>query len=629
MAAAAVLPLLLAAIARTAAASPADDVREAFRLGAAEFPQDDAIILRLEQAWTLGADGACQYEEHVWTKVLSPRVYGSLGDVRIDHREGVEALEIVAARTQLADGRTIEAPGYARNVVSPGGDTSGWPAYGDLRQTVVSFSGVEVGAVLELHFVRTTRAGVRPWLWGDVRVQEAYPVVSRTVAVTAPATQAIHHRLENVIGRNTVSAKAGVHTYVWEFRDLGRCEDEPQAPPANQRCGRLRFTTCAGAAKWAGELLRGVEQSAVADEAITKLARDAAEKEIDAAGRVRAVGEALGKSFNFVESRSAWSGRGVRPAAEVFRANYGSAPESAALWLAALRAAGLTATPMIAVVSAEFADEVPVDSALEAVVLEVETGEGLIYVHPRQGAVMPFGAWAERTLLGIAGDGTMRRVALAGAGAGAASSVRARVELVLKEDGSAAGDIRVHLSGLFVDAAALRDNDKKTQAVGALLGRLLPGFKVEQLRSSELSAETFRAEAKIGAKEPLAAVAGGRLMTLGEQPLLLEKVPLPLRPTQRTLAVQLAGAAVEEVELRVEYPAGWRPTTMPAAQPSVVGTWGRLEQSVETADNALSLSRTIELRGARIEAGDFDAVRRAVDRLRGDVCRVLIVGPGE
>jgi hypothetical protein len=207
-----------------------------------------------------------------------------------------------------------------------------------------------------------------------------------------------------------------------------------------------------------------------------------------------------------------------------------------------------------------------------------------------------------------------------------ATGVRVLADVTIQADGTAKGTIQLRLNGLFVSADELREEDGRTGAVSALLGHVLEGFKVSEVTSSELSPTEFRAAAAIESEKPLAEVDQGRLLLLAKEPPLLTHVPLPLDHSTREQAVYLPDVAREEVRVHVEFPEKWTSWVRPAALPTVSGPWGMIQQTVEPAANGVTLQRTIDLRTRMIDAGDFAAVRGAINDLRAEARRTLLVG---
>ncbi|MCH8949881.1 MAG: DUF3857 domain-containing protein, partial [Chloroflexi bacterium] len=224
------------------AAPRADGGAVDLNITAARFPGEDAIILRWEQHWTLEKDGTVRRRDHRWVKLLNSRPIRRYADPRVDFVSGEEKLIIHTAQTHLPDGTILPVPDYSFNASAPG-DVGRWPGYADWQQKVISFSGIEDGAVVELDYEVVTPPGVLPWIQADLRLHGVDPTVERVVRVTVPKGTILHHRVDGVEPPTIPATEAdrdGAITYAWTFKDLASGRGEPQSLPWQQRCGRLR-----------------------------------------------------------------------------------------------------------------------------------------------------------------------------------------------------------------------------------------------------------------------------------------------------------------------------------------------------------------------------------------------------
>ena len=262
-------------------------------VGADRFPDADGIILRWEQSWTLDKDGTVHRRDHQWFKYLSTRPIRSTADQRLDFHATQDELKIHVARTHLEDGTILPVPDYSFNLAGPD-DVAGWPAYADWRQMVVSFSGIEPNAVIELDYEVITQPRIMTWIDADLRLEQEYPTLERVVTVTAPDNVPVYFRVDGLEEDHLTRTDAGDATaYRWVFKDLPGGPDEPQALPWRERCGRLRFTTAKDGAFWAKAFVWGAEMAALPDEQIKRLAESAVKEEGDPTERVRLVAEKL------------------------------------------------------------------------------------------------------------------------------------------------------------------------------------------------------------------------------------------------------------------------------------------------------------------------------------------------
>jgi hypothetical protein len=625
MSARVVLILSSLAFALTAYAGP--EVPDA---GRDEYPLDDAVVLRLDEHWSLLPDGSLRYEYHRWLKLLSDRAFRREGDPRIGFRDDTDKLEIITARTHRPDGEIIDVPDYSFNLVSPDA-TGGMPAFADDRQWVVSYSALMPDAVLEMHYVCTSKPGARKWLWGDVRLRGPYPIVQHNLTVTLPAGQTLRYQVDDLPEGGSPKATQSDKTadWTWQFEHLEYCGDESSAPDWRQRCGRLRFTNTPSAEAWAESLLGPLERAAVADQAITDFIKDIADQQVDARSQARAIAKAVRERFNFIRSDEAWWGRACRSAGDIFAGNYGTAPEVAALLTAMYRAAGLKARPMLAVDGDFFDRNTPVDSSVQDFVIAVTADDATMYVDAAGDIVYPAGAWIDRVLLSAEGGGGLRMVRMSDLPGATENRIAVRADIEIDPEGKAAGVLRVHLTGRFADFEALRENDAAKSEVSSVLSQTLEGFKVEERTDSELLVGRFTAEAKITSKGTLPKVDGKYMLTFAEEAPHSPYVHLPLTRTERESAVHLPTLFSEDVHVVIKYPEKWKAYVAPVAVPMASGPWGGLELSVADEPGKLVYRRELSFQVPDISPKDFAGVRDTVNLMRADAARHLLIGPPE
>lgn len=595
-------------------------------IGAAQFPDDDAIVLRWEQQWILEKAGTVHRRDHQWIKLLNGRPIGRVADPRIDFVNGRDELIIHTARTHLPDGTVLPVPDYSFNIAGPD-DVAGWPEYGNWQQQVVSFSGIQDDAVVELDYEVVTPAGVLPWVEADLRLNDFYPAVERVVAVTLPHGTSLSHKLDRAESEGGGVERQdadGTMTYRWTFRNLAAGRDEPQSKAWLQRCGRLRFTTCPSASTWVATILDPVKRAGHSDDGIRKFAESVVEDENNAAQRVRAIAKKLHDTFNLITSPKSMQSLACRDAAAVFGANYGNPLEAAALYLAALRSLGMDATAEVGVDSTVWDEQVPVSSAFAGVAITVNLPDGPMYVHPEHGTFENPGHWGRHLLFSADASGAMRKTYVQGRGEADPSDIQIAGKITLDDEGRATGELRFHLTGLFYDPQRLETGKAQKTLVSGLVDRVLAGFEVTGHSITTLSGDVLRATVSVAAKDPFKRYGDRFVLRFGEGPAFLGGVPMPLERSQRWTDVQLAGRLREEVDLRIELPEGWKPVIVPASPAPLKGNWGAATQTVKITDETVRLRRSVAVTAEVLTPTDFNELRRAVNGLRANESLVLM-----
>lgn len=592
-------------------------------VGAKEYPDANAVILRWDQEWTLAPDGTVHRRDHQWVKLLNRRPIGRYADRTIDFRAGEDTVIIHRAQTHLPDGQVMPVPDYSYNLGATEA-VAGWPAYADWQQRIISFSGVMPEATLELDYEVVTQSGVLPCMSAEVRLDGPDPIHERSVRVTTPKNVNLASAVTDAKGAPRQEAAAGGATAtVWRFSRIPAASAEALTPDWRTSSPKLCFSTQPDALAWTAGWTGPVTSAAEPDGPISEFAREKTKEALDARGRAEALVKALAERFNYLDNPAAWRSRSCRSASEVFASDYGNPLEAAAVTLAALRALEIAAAPAVAVEADAGLPEVPADDAFSAVLLRVESADGPFWLHPHDGVVADPGPWGPRMVLDPR-DGKLVQTALAQRGANAGSGIDLSVQLTLADDGSATGKLSLTLSGIFAAPDNLKSQESQKKLIGAVVKRAVGDVKVTDFAVTKLSSEGFAATADIAA-DSLSAIQDGRLVQLGEGPVFLKDVALPLAVSERNAPVELVGPIDEHTRIAITWPKEWKARLMPQALARLTGGWGALGQTVEASESGLTVVREAQI-AAELSPADFTTLRDALNRLRADGFRTIVAG---
>ncbi len=592
-------------------------------------PTPDAVIERWEQAWTVGADGSQVYRELRHVRLNHERAYGEFVDPRITFDAVGETVNVLVARTRLPDGRTLDVPDYSRNEVSPGGP-AGWPAYAGVRQLVLTYSGIEPGCTVELEYEITSKAGARPHPEFNLRLDHRYPIKRRQVRVElaaelegavllARAPQ--QTRLTGIGESGTFKGQAS-----WNFSDLPAAVEEPSSAPWAETRPRLMFSLAASAEAWLARHTQRIEAAADSSELITRLAREWTQSASTPGEKVRAIQEKLAATFNFVDFGSAPQPAALRPASQTLSANYGHAAEAAAVFAALAKAAGVAAPVGVVVNDVEWSATVPQDSAIANHVLVLEATASPEFWSARSGRIERNAAWDGHTVL-AAGDSKVQAFNLRPWTDAAESRCEVAGKLTLGDDGKYAGKVNVSLTGLFIAPASLLSRDQQRERLARVITRLVDKATVAGFTVTSLSADGFSATVDVKSADVVDKLDGGcRVMLTAEAPWMAD-VAMPLTMAARTQPVRIEGAFEERVDLSVEWPSAWKLDVRPIEVAPIQGEWGSAEQRIRAEANTLNVSRRTRIAGRDLSAEGFSAARKAINALRADGARMILVKP--
>jgi transglutaminase-like putative cysteine protease len=617
--------LVLVFCAGCAAPLHADQPRHAGE--ALETP--DAVFELWEQDWTLTDDGAQVYHEKQHLRLNSDRVYWAFGDPRITYNADLDEVEVLEARTRLPSGEYVPLADYSTVEVAPDA-AAGWPAFANLRQRVMVMGGIEPGCVLELEYKITTKAGVKPYMAADLRIDDRYPVRARTVTMTVPfgaeLSPVVRGLPEDSYVYSFEQRSDGNATHRWDFAGLPGEPDEPQALPWSERGVRLAFTTAPEPDTWVKERLATIDTAADESPLLTKLAQEWTKDETSSQDKLSALQNKLAASFNFLDFDVEWRPAIPRRASDVIYHSYGLPAESAAILLALARAAGIAVQPALLVTDGVWEEDAPQDALVAAYVVIHDGPDGMEIWDPQDGRVRRDKHWAGSTLLAMRGN-KITRTSLPGWRDPDESHCVITGNVAIAKDGKYTAKLLIKTTGLFVSPNDLESADGQKRCVQVIVDRLLPDAKVANFTLKSLTPEVFEAEAQVESPKALKKLHECYELKLAETSPALADVPVPCEYARRLTPARLVGPFDERIELAITWPEAWQVEDTPSDLAQSEGPWGSVSQRVSPTENGLKLLRHTRVAHRDLPPDAVMALRKPLNELRSDYARTLLLKP--
>ncbi len=510
------------------------------------LPTHDARFLNIEIAYRLNADGSWDKEyRHQVRLDTYYAVTRAFGETFIVYNPDFQKLEVLKAETTMADGRKVAAPDNAFNEVLPFA-AHGFADFSGLREMVVTHTGLERGAVVDLHYRIRTRPGFLPVFSGREALVRDFPVDAYKLEIIVPAGRELRCRVFDSRALASLSETGAEKHYVFKFADLRPAAHEPQAPAQAEP-----FVVFSMAANWERALAMSGDPSqlpAALQAKIEKLQFQYPDRTDLLAALQKAVAvEVQNCPLGF--EAAGWQ---YRPCERVATSNYGTRLEKALLLRAMLKKAGI-ATDLLAIAAAgAFAPEVPTPLQLGEFWLKVQDASGTAYLDPcsEQQEFFPYrlsglDAWnLERKGLEKlpASDWNRNGVEISG--------------MVLLDPAGASGALVVAARGIF------NSYDEATADsagfITGLLKKIVPVEKAEVGKLLALTRHEIRAEVTFNGKwlketgSGYFSAGNVRLPGLVENMVILERRESPLAleaPFKISLQLDLQPAA----GLKLEY----------------------------------------------------------------------------
>jgi hypothetical protein len=317
------------------------------------LPATDARFLKIEISYHLQNDGSWDMEyRHQARLDTYYAVTRALGETFIIYNPDFQKLEILKSETTMADGRKVASPANAFNEVLPFA-AHGFSDFANLREMVVTHTGLERGALVDLHYRIHTKAGFLPAFSGREVLAKAFPVGSYRLTIMVPADQVLRTR---VFGLKAEAEVSGTETEKRTTFTLANLRPDVHEPLAGDAAAP--FIVFSTAANWeqATALSAGdTAFPALLGEKIEKLkVQYPSRPDLLAALQKAAAAEV--RNCDLGPETVGWQ---PRPIERVAASNYGTRLEKARLLQSMLQKAGITAELLAVAAGRNFAVEVP------------------------------------------------------------------------------------------------------------------------------------------------------------------------------------------------------------------------------------------------------------------------------
>ncbi len=547
------------------AVNPADHPNEAYL-----YLLDDGVV-RLE------ADGRGTNTYRQVVQILTREAAEEWGERSFSYVSGRERLTLNWVRVVRPSGEVISAqPSHEQESVAPVAQQA--PVYSDVRVRRISIGGIAPGTLLDYSYTVETLKPVMP---GDFenswRITTGRLTRRSRYIVDTPAALDVRIKETNLSFRHRTSEVGGRRIYVWATSEVPKVEREPFAADSNaidQLVTVAEPRTWADVARWYSQLAR--------DRYVTTPALDSSLASLVGPARtledsLRLVHRWVAQDFRYVSLSLGIGGFQPRLPAAVLQARYGDCKDKATLFITLAQRMGLKAYPVLLASSGGIERDVPSAHAFDHMIAAVERPAGYLFLDLTS-ELTPLGSLppAEQGEFGLVvhPDGRGEEVTFPTDSTTANRDV-STLTGDLSPDGVfsgryvhvATGDQQYSLRRTFAAAMGPDERERLTRTVANLV---FPGASGDSL-------ELFDGR-DLGAQPRVAFVVRGAQVTSKSGTSDILTVPLHNYGAVKALAAELeglgprkypidvaavAGPHVEEAQLTLTLPPGWRAALPP------------------------------------------------------------------
>jgi hypothetical protein len=347
------------------------------------FSQDennDAVYLQLKKEYTLNPDGSIDYRYMKELKLQTYRSFNSLyGETFIPYNPDFQSLKINEAYTIMADGKRNPSPANAFNEVLPGFAANA-PAYNNLREMVITHSGTERNAVINLDYELHSKKGFYPCLMGNELLAETEPVKELSLIIRVPFGSRLSYSILNISGTPVITREGNFQLYTWKFTNVPAISSDDFQKGGNELYPRILFSMASNRLDLYNQFLHDVAFSyALNTDMKNSIATIVAENKEQQILLVK-LQEKVINEFRLYPVPLRLTGFTCRTPQETWNSNGGTQLEKAVLLSALLREAGIKANPVFMIRKTLYDESIGSLMDVEDILVKARLQDGPVYI---------------------------------------------------------------------------------------------------------------------------------------------------------------------------------------------------------------------------------------------------------
>jgi len=570
--------------------------------------QSEALYHRLSKTYTLNPDGSMEYtytkEQTLLTYTAFHRLYG---ETFIIYNPDYQKLEILEAYTKMVDGKRIQVPENAFNEVLPR-FANRVPAWNNLREMVITHTGLERGATIFLSYSILTKPGYYPALMGTEIFSESEPVDELSISVRVPSGQKLYSKVRDTDLQPSVTEQNGYSIYRWDMKDVPAHSAERFQSPDHCNEPGLVFSTEKGYDRILGIITSQPAFRQNTGNLITRFTDTIVAGKETLEAKAFAIQEAVVQNLNLYQIPDYYTGYRIRTPDQVIQSNGGTFAEKALLMTEMLRLAGLEASPVLVFPSCTFDREIGNLSALGNWIVRTSFPEaGTIYL-----AVDQINAYSMNRLMPgqVFLDVTSRGGDKIEEIPGQRSVIRVKGTLQPDTALRLNGDLFAELEGRANPYLALLRSEKKA---GPYLGGSISSRDLSLISLTSLTPDQAKLTLSVKGASSLKTDAGFLFVEIPYLRNGFSGWGISYLEKKRQADFILPYTLSEHYEYTLILPEGWEYLSS-GTEPLLRNSAGTFIFDVKQSGNMLTVTKSIDIPGSRIETENYPDLKVLVDQ---------------
>ena len=347
----------------------------------AQEPIPDAVYLKLVKEYTLNADGSMDYHYIKTQQLLTYRATSSLyGETFIVYNPSGQTLKINGCFTTMANGKKITAPSNSFNEVLPGFAANA-PAYNNLREMVVTHTGVERNCILNLDYTLHSLKGFYPAFMGNEILSETEPVQELILKISMPANEKLYWTPVCTKEKPEITRNGDQTVYAWHLRNVAAQSAEEFQEGGNAAYPRILFTSLSDRRRLYSDLVSRDEFNYSINGEMKQKVEDILGESHEKTDLLIKLQELVVNEIRLWPIPLRYTGYRFREPQQTWNSNGGTLMEKALLLSALLKEAGINACPVFVIRFPQFDEKAATLLDVEDILVKAETTEtGPVYL---------------------------------------------------------------------------------------------------------------------------------------------------------------------------------------------------------------------------------------------------------
>ena len=305
---------------------------------AAQDDNNDAIYLKQKKEFILNADGSMDYNYSHQLKLITYLASDKqFGESFIIFNPTYQQLSIHRSTTTMANGHKVKSPENAFNEVLPQFAPNA-PAFNNLREMVVTHTGIEPGATIDLAYTVHSKRDFMPAMMANELMPTTAPVKELDIVVKIPVSQTLSFQLFNIKATPLAVSDGVYKIYTWKFYNIKALSHEIFQSRDNRMLPRMVFIVGKQSVE---KILSQPAFKLEVNDAMKAAVAKIKATESDPLKIALALQELVVGEIATISVPPICTGFRFRAPVEVWNGNYGSEVEKTILFSALLKQAGI------------------------------------------------------------------------------------------------------------------------------------------------------------------------------------------------------------------------------------------------------------------------------------------------